>query len=222
MQEAAGSGSDSAEAQRLRQADAEAKAAALQTAQVSAATPKQLCSGPQLGTRFRPASASGRRQCAPDYQSPASASLHHAPPPTQDREQYAQEDAAAAVRLVCPGQLLYLKRNGTDADAQLELLRAPAEGPRFGRILLNRSMLRDHYLTHYADALHKLMAQLPEGGGAGSIKAAVAADLASAAPPQQLGSGPAAAQVPPQSAGLCTQPAAEVPSRGDDAPLIEL
>jgi hypothetical protein len=36
----------------------------------------------------------------------------------------------------------------------------PAE--RFSRIIVNRSMLRDHYLSHYVTGLHKLELQMLE------------------------------------------------------------
>jgi hypothetical protein len=37
---------------------------------------------------------------------------------------------------------------------------------RFGRIIINRSMLRDHYLSHYVTGLHKLELQMLEEAAA--------------------------------------------------------
>jgi hypothetical protein len=37
---------------------------------------------------------------------------------------------------------------------------------RFGRIVINRSMLRDHYLSHYVTGLHKLELQMLEEAAA--------------------------------------------------------
>jgi hypothetical protein len=62
-------------------------------------------------------------------------------------------DATAAVAMAVPGEVLFLRREGVDADATFELRRVPADGPRPERILLKRSMLRDHLLTHMVRAL---------------------------------------------------------------------
>jgi len=58
-------------------------------------------------------------------------------------------------------RLLLLLRPGADAAAVYELVKAGAcAGPlQAPRVLVNRSMLRDHYLMHYVAGLEKLLGQ---------------------------------------------------------------
>jgi hypothetical protein len=57
--------------------------------------------------------------------------------------------------------LLLLLPPGAGATAKYALLRAPAAAERrFGRIIVNSSMLRDHYLAQYVAGLRCLLAQL--------------------------------------------------------------
>jgi hypothetical protein len=65
----------------------------------------------------------------------------------------------APVPLACPGEVLFLRREeeGSSGNgAAYELRRCPVDGKRPGRILLKRSMLRDHYLTHMVRALRSV------------------------------------------------------------------
>jgi hypothetical protein len=93
----------------------------------------------------------------------------------------------APVPLACPGELLYLRRDGQGADALFELRRVPLDGRRPGRILLKRSMLRDHMLAHMVRALR----------GVGS---AVAKGEEEEVPGREAASAGAAASVSPSAA----------------------
>lgn len=63
--------------------------------------------------------------------------------------------------MLCPGDdmeaqyELICKEHGATAGSDI----SPSS---FGRIIINRSMLRDHYLSHYITGLHKLELQLLE------------------------------------------------------------
>jgi hypothetical protein len=84
---------------------------------------------------------------------------------------------ADAIMLYVPGQLLHIQRSGTDASATYKMVRGGAR-QSFQRILVHRSMLRDHYLNHYEAALQHLLEQLP----AAAEEAAAGAPAAAAAP----------------------------------------
>ncbi|KXZ50935.1 hypothetical protein GPECTOR_14g180 [Gonium pectorale] len=73
------------------------------------------------------------------------------------------QDAAAAGRqeayeyheLLVPGRLYMIERKGADATASFRLLRDIGR-TQLNRMLLKRSMLRDHLLSHYAAALERV------------------------------------------------------------------
>jgi hypothetical protein len=61
--------------------------------------------------------------------------------------------------------LLLLLLSGIDKAAHYELVKAEqsTSSSRFERIILNRSMLRDHYLMHYVGGLRRLLAETRGG-----------------------------------------------------------
>jgi hypothetical protein len=63
-----------------------------------------------------------------------------------------------------PGKSKAAAAAAAAAGAAAEGVVQPAE--RFSRIIVNRSMLRDHYLSHYVTGLHKLELQMLEEAAA--------------------------------------------------------
>jgi hypothetical protein len=80
---------------------------------------------------------------------------------------------ADAIMLYCPGKVLHLQRRGADEGAVYTMV-SGAANPAFGRILVHRSMLRDHYLAHYEAALQHLLEQLGQAAPAVEAPAAAA------------------------------------------------
>ncbi|KAI8471651.1 MAG: hypothetical protein J3K34DRAFT_505946 [Monoraphidium minutum] len=98
-----------------------------------------------------------------------------------DGGRFQMEEREARLMLYAPGTLLFLKRwqDAPDAPPRHSLVEAPPGGARFGRIIINRSMLRDHYLTSIVHGLQQFLGELKAEAAAAS-EAAAAPDAAAA------------------------------------------
>ncbi|GFR50609.1 hypothetical protein Agub_g12692 [Astrephomene gubernaculifera] len=142
-----------------------AAAAAQQGLGLHPGLPLRQASQVQRADQVSPRRLQPPQQTAPQQQQQQQQSKPDAEPEAAGAAAPASGEGASSAsaayefhELVVPGRVYMIERRGADATATFRLLRDVSR-TQLGRMLLKRSMLRDHLLGHYIAALERVTQQ---------------------------------------------------------------